>query len=82
MVRLEPEIDVLKPIEALQHQTARNQKSHRDRDLRDDENIKPSASTHATAGSLVAFLKARHHVAVAGAYQRRNESEDYARQEC
>src|SRR5207244_13479622 len=81
MVRPEPKIDMLKPVEALQHQSARNQKSHRDRNFRDDENIKPSAAGRASPDSLIALLKTRHHFAFAGAFQRRNQSEDHAGRE-
>src|SRR6266487_2051374 len=81
MVRPKSKVDMLKPVEALQHQSARNQESHRDRDLRDDENIKPSASGRASADSLIALLKTRHHVAFASAFQRGNQSEDHAGRE-
>src|SRR5437773_9318536 len=81
MVRPEPKIDMLKLVEALQHQSARNQKSHRDRNLRDDENIKPSAAGRTGADSLIALLKTRHHFAFAGPFQRRNQSEDDAGRE-
>src|SRR6266516_1435180 len=78
MVRPKSKVDMLKPVEALQHQSARNQESHRDRNLRDDEHIKPSAAGRANADSLIALLKTRHHVAFAGAFQRRKQSEDHA----
>src|SRR6266516_1314085 len=78
MVRPKSKVDMLKPVEALQHQSARNQESHRDRNLRDDENIKPSAAGRANADSLIALLKTPHHVAFAGAFQRRKQSEDHA----
>src|SRR6266513_1443037 len=81
MVRPKPKIDMLKPVEALQHQSARNQKSHRDRNLRDDQNIEPSPAGPAAADSLIAFLKTRHDFAFAGAFQRRNQSEDHAGRE-
>src|SRR6266545_7455864 len=81
MVRPKSKVDMLKPVEALQHQSARNQKSHRDRNLRDDENIQPSAPRRASADSLIALLKTRHHVAFAGAFQCRNQSEDHAGRE-
>src|SRR5439155_649763 len=77
MVRPEPKIDMLKPIEALQHQSARNQKSHRDRNLRDDENIEPSACAQrasqcefACARNAARQLKIRHVCAT-------NEQEKY-----
>src|SRR5439155_5138959 len=44
----------------------------------DDENIKPSAAGRASADSLSALLKTRHHVAFASAFQRGNQSEDHA----
>src|SRR6266487_4971964 len=74
MVRPKSKVDMLKPVEALQHQSARNQESHRDRNLRDDETIKPSAAGRANADSLIALLKTRHHVALDRKSTRLNSS--------
>src|SRR5262245_25845526 len=74
---MKSKIDMLKSLEALQHQSAASQQRHRNGNFRDDQNIQPSKAGHAWT-SLVAFFKTRHDFAFARSLPCRHQSENHA----
>src|SRR5262245_12710144 len=75
---MKSKIDMLKPLEALQHQPTTGQQRHCDSNLGNDQDIQP-----ATAGrgctSLVTLFETRHDFAFARAFPCRHQSENHTR---